>query len=890
MPARRPFVAAICGCLLIAAAAVAADEPPASSETAKTAYAAAAALQNREAWDLAAEEWQALIAAHPQDPLATTARYYLGLCRIKQSQWAEAAKALQEFLAAAPKQPQTAEALHLLGEALWQSGQRDAALAAWQRFVAEHTSSPRLPDVLYALGVGEAQAGEKDAAAATLARFAKEFPTHPLTADVAIWRADLALAAAQPAVAEQVLEPVAAAAGPRQAEALDRLGTARWNQKQWPGAADAFARLVAKHPTSPLSTRAALVGGRAFLEAGRPADAKPLLERAAAARGVEAFDATHRLARLDLEAKEPQRALDRVAKALAAAKDHKDVSPDVLLDLAADRAEALVVLGKHAEAAKAFQELAAANPKSDRRPEWLLLAVRSLREQGDRAAALAVAEKLVAEYPTDSHADVAWYRLGQLRQDAGRHDAAVEAFAKCVAAAPQGPRAAWALLATGWCHEARKQLPEAIASWTAVIDQHPRSPAVAAALLARSDARQRTGDFAGGLADAQRLLAAIRDKKLDVDAASAAEARLLEGLCLAGEQKYAQAGAAFRALLEDHPQFPAADRALFELGLVQTLDSKRADAATTFATLVAKYPKSRYAAEAWLEVGEARWAEEKWDDAGKAYAAAIAAAGKDGGRAALVREQARHKLGWTHVMRGDHAAAARAFAAQLADTPQGSFAPDAQAMLGSSLLALGRAAEAGQAFTKALAETVSLSSEPLRDATFIRAAEAAAAQEKWAESLAIAERFLAAAPRSPQADQGRYAAAWARHNLGKLDEALAGYRAVADGPRTEIAARARLMEGEVLFEQGQHRDAVKAFFKTAYGFGEQAAPPAFHPWQAQATFEAARCFEVLGQAEQARKLYAELVERYPRSEHVAAARKRLDALAAPAANPGGAPK
>jgi TolA-binding protein len=87
------------------------------------------------------------------------------------------------------------------------------------------------------------------------------------------------------------------------------------------------------------------------------------------------------------------------------------------------------------------------------------------------------------------------------------------------------------------------------------------------------------------------------------------------------------------------------------------------------------------------------------------------------------------------------------------------------------------------------------------------------------------------------------------------------------------------MEGEVLFEQAKHKEAIKAFFKAAYGFGERQAPAAFHPWQAQATFEAARCFEVLGQPEQARKLYAELVDRYPDSEQVPAARKRLEALA-----------
>lgn len=886
MPARPRVVTVTCACLLVVATTAWSAEPAPASEAAKTAYAAAAALQNREAWELAAEEWQAFLTAHPQDPLAANARYYLGLCRIKQTQWADAATTLEQFVAAAPQHPQVGDALHLLGEALWQSGRRDDAIVIWRRFVREQPQSARLPDVLYALGVGEAQAGKKTEAAATLARFAREFPQHPLAADVAIWRADLALAADQPADAEKLLEPIAAAAGPRQAEALDRLGTARWNQKRWAPAAEAFARLVSEHAASPLAPRAAVAGGRAWLEAGRPDDARPLLEKAAASTGPEAFDAAHRLARLDLDGKRPQPALDRVTAALAAASGRTDAPADALLDLATDRADALLALGRHRDAARDYQELATTHPTSDRRPDWLLLAVRALRDAGERSAALDLAEKLVADHPQGPHADIAWYRVGQLRQDAGRHDAAIEAFAACEKAAPQGPRAPWALLGSGWCHESQKRLPEAIAAWTAVIDRHPQSPAVASALVARSDARQRTGDFAGGLADAQRLLAAVRERTLDVDAAAAAEARLLEGLCLAGEKKYAQAGAAFAALLREHPNYAAADRGLFELGVVQTLDGKRPEAASTFAALVAKHPQSRYAAESWLEVGEARWDEKKWNDAATAYAAAVAAAGKEGGRAALVREQARHKLGWTHVMRGDHAAAVQAFTAQVADAPRGTFAADAQAMLGGSLLALGRAAEAEQAFTLALADDTSLSSAALRDATFIRAAEAAAAQEKWAESLALAEKFLAAAPQSPQAPQGRYAAAWARQNLGRLDEALAGYRAVADGPRTDLAARARLMEGEVLFEQGRHKDAIKAFFKTAYGFGEQAAPAPFHPWQAQASFEAARCFEVLGQPDQARKLYAELVARYPDSEHVPAARKRLDALGPAAASAG----
>ncbi len=1059
--------------LVLSLAQFAPAAEPESSDAARAAYASAAALQNREAWDLAAEEWQALLKAHPQDPLALKARYYLGICQIKGDQWPAAAKTLRDvvaspadaatkalarwelgrgafvaaqatpspaayaaaaadlrdFLEKSPGQPQAADATHFLGEALWQAGKRDEALAAWTRFVKDHADTPRMADVLYALGVGQAETGKRAEAAATLERFATAFPKHKLADDVALWRADVALAGDQPAAAEKVLLPVAAGSGPRVAEALDRLGNARWKQKNWAGAAEAFARLAREHAASPLAARATVAAGRGYIEAGRPADARPLLEKAVAGDGPEAFEAAHRLALLELDAKQPARALDVANKALAAIAGRKDADMSLVpkleldradalwatperrgeaaaayaaiadshpeaasaaaalsmaavafldqqkpaealaradaylarhakpgdeaaLDMRAVRAEALIGLGKTAAAADAFGEIVAAAERSPKRPAWvlrqslalaaerqwqrvadlltplipavtgdqqaearylaatalvelkrpadaarlladldkatpqwsrreeaLLLAVRALREAGDSAAALAAGERLVSQFPTGQNADTSWYRVGQLRQEARRFDEAIAAFQKSVAARPDGARAAWAMLATGWCHEGAGRLPEAVRAWTELLDKHPQSATVQPALLARADVRLRRGEPDAALADVERLLSEQRGGKVPIDAAALAEARLLQGLCLAGTKKYAQAAAAFRRLLEEQPQFAAADRVLFELGVAQSLDGKGIDAAATFAALVERFPKSPYAAEAWLERGESAWKESRWDDAAKAYQGAIAAAGvAPAGRRDAIVEQAWHKLGWTRRMQKDNAGAAQAFAAQLAAAAAGSFATDGQALLGEALLEQGKAAEAAAAFAKALAPDASLSSPDLRDGTFIRAAEAAARQEKWQESLALAERFLTAAPQSPLAPQGQYAAAWARQNLGRLDEALAGYRAVADGSRTELAARARLMEGEVLFERGEHKEAVKAFFKVAYGFGEKQAPAAFHPWQAQATFEAARCFEVLKKPEQARALYAELVDRYPDSQHVAAARKRLEAL------------
>ena len=1069
-----------------------ADDVTSSSDAARLAYASAAALQNREAWDLAAEEWEALIKAHPKDPLVQKGRYYLGICQLKNDQWpaasqtfrdliansdlgksdnaksgdpatialarwelgrgefqfaqakpspeayAAAAKSLGDYVEKSPGHPQAADAIFFLGESLWQSGTRDRAIEVWQKFIREHAGSPRMPEVLYALGVAQAEKGNRQEAAATLKRFADSFPTHKLADDVALWRADVAIALGSPAEAEKVLAALAAGKSPRAAEALERLGTARWNLKNWAGSAAAFEQLAKQFPTSPQAGRALLSAGMAFVEAKKLDEARPWLEKSIAAAGPQATEAAHRLALLEMDTRHPARAAEVAAKAIEMLGSKKADSPgarallpkleldradalweipeqraaataayasilekypadpvaktslsmtalalleqgkpdeslakaelflkkypataagdQMVTDVGAIRAEALLAKGNHAAAATAYRELIAGNAKASqinawklqegvalvadkqwsraheslaaaasglqgdaaaeamlldatalvelkkpadaaqvlasltathakwpRRNEAMLLSVRAHKEMGDVVGARKEAEELVTQYPDGTFVEVAWYRLGQLRQEAGDVDKAIEAFAKSRTLKPKGNRAPWGLLATGWCHEAKGRLADASKAWTELLDAYPDSPAIGAALLARSDARQRMGDYKGGLADAQRLLAGHRDGLTKLETAALGEAGLLAGLCLTGEKKYVDAAVAYQQLLKDQPDFPAADRARYELGMAQSLSGKPTDAEATFRTLVEGSPKSSHAAEAWLEIAESQWTLGRFDEAAKAYRSSIAAAALNGAKASPLLEQARHKLAWTHVMKKNHTEAASAFAEQLAQYPAGPLAADAQAMLGESLFCLGKFPEASAAFASAIKAPEKLSSDELRGVTFVRASECASQQKKWTESLSMADQLIAVAPKSAYAPQARYAAAWARQNLGQLDQALNGYRELADAARSELAARARLMEGEVLFEQGKHKDAIKAFFKAAYGFGEKQAPPSYHAWQAQATFEAARCFEVLAKPDQARKLYAELVDRYPDSPQTSAARKRLEALGPAAA-------
>lgn len=424
-------------CLL--AAVTAAAE---SSDAAKAAYASAAALQNREAWELAGDEWNALLAAHPADPLALKGRYYLAICQLKQDDWptaeqtlrdviksradtdtlalarlelgrglfrearkakqpaafSAAAAALEAFVAASPAHPQATSAASLAAEARWQAGRRQEAIAAWRKFLEAYPEAAQTPDVLYALGVGLAEEKQYPQAAAILARFAAEYGSHALAEDVALWRADIATALDKPAEVEPIVAAVAAAGGPRAADALERLANARWTLEQWPAAAEAFAKLAAGKP-GPRTSRAALMAGRAFAEAGLDEKARTWLATAAKAGGRNGLDAAHRLARLELDTKRPEAALAVTDQAMATAGDDPTAEPDALAILALDRADALWALpDRQAEAIAAFQTVAERYPATPSAGPARSMAALACLQTGKPAEAAKQAETFLARH------------------------------------------------------------------------------------------------------------------------------------------------------------------------------------------------------------------------------------------------------------------------------------------------------------------------------------------------------------------------------------------------------------------------------------------------------------------------------------------------------------
>lgn len=179
-----------------------------------------------------------------------------------------------------------------------------------------------------------------------------------------------------------------------------------------------------------------------------------------------------------------------------------------------------------------------------------------------------------------------------------------------------------------------------------------------------------------------------------------------------------------------------------------------------------------------------------------------------------------------------------------------------------------------QKYAEALAaydQLKNLSNNEYRALALLHAGQAAAKLDQWDQSLQRLTRIIKELPDSASVPEALCEQGWAEQNKGNLDQALALYSQVLGKTNREVAARAQFLIGEVQFAKKDHSSAISSFFKVAYGYS-------YPKWQALATFEAGRCFEVLGKKTQALKQYQELVEKYPGSDKVPLANQRIKEL------------
>ena len=851
----------------------------------------------------------AAAAGKDGDGLRLAGRYQAGFACLRRGEYDRAAEAFRAAAEGDPAHESHGECWYLAGDACFRAGRHADAVAAFERSCkagGEFADDATVGLAWSQLKTGDAAAARKsfelaattsdDAALAARARL--EWGRLLQQGD-AHARAETVLApllgeATPPAIRAEASEIVGLAAAARgdQAGAVDRLaaalasaevsarpriqvalGAAHAAAGAWQAALDAYDA-AGKDAGQDRGLRGEALYGRAlalhklgrFDESIVPADElrrelpdHPLVEHAALAI-AECHFAMKRYAQADA-AFAP---LAASGAKFAATASFKRAWCSYLQGRPADAAAAFAAIAadrnaEHAEEALSMEALcwfehddtdkalAAADRYRARHREGRFLArterlaSRSLQAKGDLVGA---ARRLASAAAAEGSG-------GRQRQD---HLEAAELFfkqgdfvvaARAYVALAEGddPVAARALEGVAWCAFELGDDPGALASTDRALAHKELGARRPDVLQLRCAIQQRMQRWADAAATAIEF---VRDHGADPRAADMGYAL---GVAQARGGDDAAARATLAALLQagggSRP-----DRVAYELAWACRRSGDEPGALAAFGQVVAHSSDPELAGEARLHVGEA----------------ALARGERDGARTVLTevrgehRARALYKLAFDLLGQGEPAAA-RVLLTQIADEQlRGEFADDARFLLGEACY------QAGDHAASTAAAEAALRALPAHT-------RAGLARQHGAESAVLTGRtdlavgWLEELLRQDVGDDAETRVRQARAQLwlGRAQaerkarpaasRALQAVTALTD---TELAAEAQFRLGSVRRAQGDLDGAVDAFVKLSILYGHA-------DWVARGLFEAAACYQELGQAAKAARFLAELEQRFPES-------------------------
>ncbi|MEW4571227.1 tetratricopeptide repeat protein [Tautonia sp. JC769] len=719
----------------------------------------------------------------PTPELAARASYTIGLGELKQGRSAEAIVVFDEALGRFPETSTAPALLFRSAEAAERGGDPADALARFERLVEAYPEDRWVDDALLQAASLALKLSQEERAI-ELARRARSRSDDdgPIGAPALLIEARATLEAERPEEAIQALDALLARPGlDRETDQAARyyLGLAT----RAAGREEEAIRLLdelSKSPDSPYALDSLYLVGQAHFDAGRFDEAI-----AALARFVET--------RPDGDAAD--HALARIALGHAELGQHEQA--DTTLTQLSGRFPGSPVVGptllRVAETALAAEQWG--------RAERHFRAVTD-REQGD-----------------PSQRARAWSGLGWSLMGSDRPADAIEAFAKVIEEAGEGPLAAEASYVRGRALQDLDRPDEAIEAFARVGSHHPDSIEAPKADLARARLLVETGRADQAVPVFEALIESGQSEP-----AEAVDLLLAElAWALIDGDRIEEADQVFKRLLEEHPASPQADDARLNLA-ESAFQAGRFDEALT-------------------------WLGPLTDEAAETEPRIL--------QAALYRE------GRARVEREEWAEAGRAFGRLIGAFPDGRFAREAGFWAAEVAFRKGDP-EAAEAGFRALidADLEGQGPESWLPTARLRLIQALVQQERWSDVLALADALKADVPDLPQMADLDYARGRALQSQAppRFEDARAAYQAVVDARKGgELAAMAQFMRGETFFHQKRYDEALREFLKVDILPSYDDAPK----WQALALLEAGKVYEQLDRWADAADIYERLRSRFP---------------------------
>jgi TolA-binding protein len=597
-------------------------------------------------YDAAIGQLQALVAAGPPPEVGAAALYRLGFAQAKSARDAEAEQAFRRVLRQLPESSYAALSALALGELLdKKSGWNKEAQELYEQAAAKAESPEVAAEALVQLADKAFAARDYKTSADAFARLLKRFPENERTVASRL-RAAWAFHNAGHFKEALALFAVQEKEGSADADWLYLAANSRRRLGEDASAREAYDRLLASHPESPLASAAAY---ECALLAAKAGDHRAVLALAPKVKPDK--ETEPQLLWMKAEAHEGLKEPDA---ALAAYRALREKYPGHELSPAAELRAARVLQerGELAAASDLYRAAAAAHPASGVAPEALLGSAFCRASLKQYEEALKDWNRVVQDYPDFKDMDQALFGRAQAEIELGRDADAASSLEMLIKAHAKSSYVSEAHYLMGVLLEKAERLDQVEAHYRASLENKP-PPRIAGKVRFRlAAALQREGKNDEAAVLLQTLMSAPPDagmppslvewlarwnlEKNRWPEAEAAGARLAEtpeaawrpigwylvGRAREGGGKAAEAMAAYQKAMDGAaPSRESADAAL-RLGQLALAGQDAALAARSFtaaADLARGDDLIDVRAKSYFGLGRAAEAQNKWDDASRYY-------------------------------------------------------------------------------------------------------------------------------------------------------------------------------------------------------------------------------------------------------------------------------
>lgn len=795
---------------LSSASVVAVAQDPANyNEKAMALYADAANFQTNGAIPLAIEGWKKYLAKYPDEPFASKAAHYMGVCYMQQEKpdyvaaceafeksikdakselreeslvnlgWCQYAaagegeqqdkarlkSALETFRTLLNEKPASKfadRALFYGGEAAYALGSAQDAVALYDKLIGTESAknSPLRCSTFYARGVALEDLQKFDEAIASYRQLIDGCKDDRLLTDARIRVGDLYIQLKKYDAAIPEFAAVAASKGDEVPYALVRQAFASVQSNKPQDAAALYERLLQEFPNSPFTAAATLASAQSVYRAGDMDEAQKRFTRVLSQKDPNAAtEAAHWLATIAIRKGTPQAAVEIAQKQLAAGA----VGP-YAATLKMDLAEAMMLLGdKVADAQKLYLSIYQAAPDDAQAPRALYNAAFGAMQLGDTKQAAELSEQFLTRFKDSSLTPDVRYIIAESRLMSGDYAAAATAYGELLkdpATEKNIQRPLWVLRA-------------GMATFSA----------------GRNDeAIKLVNDNLKAFSEPPRL----------------AEAKYIVGASHLAAKRPGDAVVALRESLKADPTWKKADEVSLLLGQASLANKDEADAKKTWTEMATKYASSPRGVQARFRLAQLAARSGAHEEAAKDYQAVVTS-GVDPSLVPL----SLYGLGWNLLQAGKPQDALEPLNRVTREFATHPISAQTKLALGISLRTLGKTDESVaqlQDVLKQVPEGIN------RGHALYELALIDQQMKRPAEAAKRLEDLVASVPDYPSMDKVLYEWSWSLKESEQNEKAEQAFaKLIEKFPKNPLAAEGHYFIGQRRYAEDKWPEAAKSF-------------------------------------------------------------------------------